>query len=186
MRAAPLIAVLAALTAAGCGPEGDLVTSNPDIPPPTSRAELGSSAPRTALEWWDALRARDTEALLAGLTPATRRTINLQNLDMAIHGGDLGRWAQATKANVLYTEHSPGHATVYMRIDGGLLVNSRLIKGGAVMLALPFVSRDGEWLIDNAAWLRGRADSYVAVLKLRQRMRREALRNLRLEEQEGK
>jgi hypothetical protein len=185
MRTARLLVVLAVLAVAGCGPEGDLVTSNPDIPPPASSAELGSSAARTALGWWDALRAQDSEALLAGLTPAARRTINLDNLDQAIHE-DLGEWARASHANVLYTEHSPGHATVYMRVDGGLLVNSRLVRGGATMLALPFVARDGVWLIDNAAWLRGRADSYVGVLELRARMRREALRNLRLKEQENK
>jgi hypothetical protein len=175
MRTARLLVVLAVLAVVGCGPEGDLVTSNPDIPPAASSAELGSSAARTALGWWDALRARDSEALLAGLTPAARRTINLDNLDKAIRG-DLGKWARASQANVLYTEHSPGHATVYMRIDGGLLVDSRLVKGGALMLALPFVSRDGVWLIDDAAWLRDRADSYVAVLKLRAKMKREAMR----------
>jgi hypothetical protein len=182
VRIPAAILALAVLAGAGCGPEGDIVTRNPDIPPPTSRAELGSSAARSVLEWWDALRARDSEALLAGLTPAARRTIDLDNLTAAIHG-DLGQWARASDANVLYTEHSAGHATVYLRIDGGLLVDSRLVKGGALMLALPFVSRNGEWLIDNAAWLRGRSDSYVAVVKLRNRMEREARR---LKEQEDK
>jgi hypothetical protein len=185
MKAARVLVVLAALAAAGCGPEGDLVTTRPDIPPRASRAELGSSAARTALAWWDALRARDSEALLAGLTPAQRRTINLDNLDKAMHG-DFGEFGRNSEATVLYTEHRPGHATVYMRIDGGLLVGSRLVRGGATMLALPFVSRDGEWLIDNAAWLRGRADSYVAVQKLRARMKREALRNEAREEREDK
>lgn len=185
MTAARALVVLAALVAAGCGPDGDLVTARPDIPPRASRAELGSSAARSALAWWNALRARDSEALLAGLTPAARRTVNLENLEKAMHG-DLGRFGRNSEATVLYTEHSPGHATVYMRIDGGMLVGSRLVKGGALMLALPFVSRDGEWLIDNAAWLRGRADSYVAVEKLRARIKREALRNQRLEELEDK
>jgi hypothetical protein len=185
MRTALAVVVVAALVTAGCGPEGDLVTTRPDIPPRASRAELGSSAARSALAWWDALRARDSEGLLAGLTPAARRTINLANLDKAIHG-DFGRFGRASQANVLYTEHSPGHATVYLRIDGGIMVGTRLVRGGALMLALPFVARDGEWLIENAAWLRGRADSYVAVLKLRARIRREALRNKAQEEREDK
>jgi hypothetical protein len=180
-----VLAVLALVFAVGCGPEGDLVQTRPEIPERASSAELGSSAAASAVAWWDSLRARDSEALLAGLTPPARRTINLDNLTKALHG-DLGRWARASQPNILYTEHSPGHATVYMRIDGGGMVGSRLVKGGALMLALPFVSQGGEWLIDNAAWLRGRADSYVAVVKLRQRMKREALRLQAQEEKENK
>jgi hypothetical protein len=179
------VIVLGALATAGCGPDGKLVTTRPDIPPRASRAELGSSAARTALAWWDALRARDTEGLLAGLTPAARRTINLAKLDKAIHG-DFGKFGRATQANVLYTEHTPGHATVYMRIDGGVMVGSRLVSGGALMLALPFVSRDGEWLIDNAAWLRGRADAYAGVMELRAEMKRQAQRLKAQEEREDK
>jgi hypothetical protein len=180
-----VVVVLGALAAAGCGPDGKLVTTRPDIPPRASRAELGSSAARTALAWWDALRARDSEGLLAGLTPAARRTINLAHLDKALRE-DFGEFGRASQANVLYTEHSPGHATVYLRIDGGVMVGSRLVRGGALMLALPFVSRDGEWLIYNASWLRDRADSYVGVLKLRAKMKRQALRLKAQEEREDK
>ena len=43
----------------------------------------------------------------------------------------------------------------------------------------------GVWLIDNAAWLRGRSDAYVAVQELRARMKRDVLRNAK-KEQEGK
>jgi hypothetical protein len=184
MRTFRAIVVLAVLAVAGCGPEGDLVQRRPAIPDQPASEELGSSPELTAIAWWDALRARDSEALLARLTPAARETVNLNHLSRALDG-DLGNWAEGTDPNVLYTERRPGHATVYMRIDAGGLVGSRIVEGGALMLALPFESRDGVWLIDNAAWLRGRSDSYVAVQKLRARMKREALRNLRLE-QEGK
>jgi hypothetical protein len=184
MRTFGPIVVLAVLVLAGCGPEGDLVQRRPAIPDQPASEQLGSSPELTAIAWWDALRARDSEALLARLTPAARETVNLNHLGRALHG-DLGRWAEASDPNVLYTERRPGHATVYMRIDGGGLVGSRIVKGGALMLALPFESRDGVWLIDNAAWLRGRSDAYVAVQKLLARMKREAQRNPQ-KEQEGK
>jgi hypothetical protein len=185
MRTTRALALLAAVLAAGCGPKGDLVERRPAIPERASSAELASSAARSALVWWDALRAGDGEALVGGLTPAARRTINLDNLGIALRG-DFGRWAQASEAHVLYTERRPGHATVYLRIDAGGLVGSRLVKGGALMLALPFVSSDGEWLIHNAAWLRDRADSYVAVLRLRAKIERQARRQKAREEREGK
>jgi hypothetical protein len=183
MRTFRAIVVLTVLALAGCGPEGDLVQRRPAIPDQPVSEELGSSPALTAIAWWDALQAHDSEALLAPLTPAARETVSLDHLGRALHG-DLGDWAEATDPNVLYTERRPGHATVYMRIDGGGLVGSRLVKGGALMLALPLESRGGVWLIDNAAWLRGRSDAYVAVQKLRARMKREVLRNAQKEQED--
>jgi hypothetical protein len=181
-KAAALALALAAL--AGCGPEDDLVERRPAIDERAASPELGASPGRAALSWWDAARARDTEALLAPLTPAARGTVPLGKLREAMDNG-FGQFAEQSEANVLYTERSPGRATVYMRINGGHLVGSRLVKGGALNLALPLVSRDGSWLIENAAWLRGQAESYVAIRDLRAKMRRQALRQAR-EEEEGK
>lgn len=183
MRAIGAALLLALAALAGCGPEDDLVEPRPVIGERASSPELGASPGRAALGWWDAARARDTEALLAPLTPAARGTIPLGKLREAVDGG-FGLFAEQSEANVLYTERRPSHATVYMRIDGGHLVGSKLVRGGALTLALPFVARDGGWLIENAAWLRGQAESYVAIRDLRAKMRREALRQAR-EEEEG-
>ncbi|MBA3263818.1 MAG: hypothetical protein H0T69_15345 [Thermoleophilaceae bacterium] len=185
MRAAAAVSVLGALALVGCGPGGDLVERRPVIHEQASNAELGSSPGRTALAWWDSARARDTEALVARLTPAARRTIDLAKLREAL-SENFGRFAEGTEAHVLYTEREPGRATVYMRIDGGGLVGRVLVKGGGQMLALPFVESDGAWLIENAAWLRGQADSYIAIRDLNRKIRREALRQQALEEEEGK
>jgi hypothetical protein len=181
MRVAAAVLLLGVLALTSCGPEGDLIERHPAIPEQATDAELGGSPARTALAWWDAARARDTEALVARLTPAARRTIDLATLREALKA-NFGRFAEASEAHVLYTERRAGRATVYMRIDGGVLVDDVLVKGGAQMLALPFVESNGAWLIENGAWLRGQADSYIAIRDLNRRMKAEALRKQAQEE----
>jgi hypothetical protein len=101
-------------------------------------------------------------------------------------GHSFGRYAESTEAKVLYTERRPGGATVYMRIDGGTLIGPVLVRGGATMLALPFVSRGGHWLIENGAYLRAQANSYLAVRELYRKIKRESLREQAQEEEEDK
>jgi hypothetical protein len=54
-----------------------------------------------------------------------------------------------------------------------------LIKRGSSMLAVPFVSRDGTWLIQNAAWLRQQSESFEAIKGFNERLRREAAKQRR-------
>jgi hypothetical protein len=180
-----VLAVVIMLVLASCGPEGDLVQSRPVISHSAGAPELGSSPARTALQWWAGLRARDAEAVVAGLTPTARRTVDMPELRQALRGR-FGQGAEGWQANVLYTERRADRATVYMRIDGGLLVGSRLIEGGAQMLALPLVARDGAWLIENATWLNGSVSSSVAIEKFNEQLHRQSMRRHRQVEQEGK
>jgi hypothetical protein len=47
------------------------------------------------------------------------------------------------------------------------------------------VSRDGVWLVENAAWLRKQSQNYVAIKKFNEKLRREVERQ-REEAGEGK
>jgi hypothetical protein len=145
-RAAPAIAVVLAL--AGCG-----VERAQEPPPAAPQAPVGGSAARAALRWWDALRARDPARVLSGLTPPARSSLDAEQTSSKIRGS-LGHWAHDSAATVLYSERTGDEATVYLRIEAGDREGPVFIKRGTVMLALPFVSRAGEWKVDNSAWLR--------------------------------
>lgn len=172
MRVCALVVALAALALVGCGPKGDLVKSRPALAEIQASPPLGATPAQTALSWWNTLRARDAEAAVSRLTPAARRSIDLAQLNRTLNDR-LGNMAEHTEAIVLYTEHTRGHATVYMRLEGGPLVGSRLVKGGVTMLALPFVARDGAWLIENAAWLRKQSENFEGIEKFNEQLQRE-------------
>jgi hypothetical protein len=178
VRACALLVALAALALVGCGPKGDLVKSRPALAEIQASPPLGATPAQTALSWWNTLRARDPEAALSRLTPAARRGIDLAQLHRTM-ANRLGNLAEHTEATVLYTEHARGRATVYMRLDGGPLVGSRLIRGGATMLALPLVARDGAWLIENAAWLRKQSENFEGIQKFNEQLKRETERQQR-------
>jgi hypothetical protein len=185
MRAAATLLAIAVVALVGCGvDEGDVVKREPAVADPGTNPELGASPGRTALAWWETLRARDVEAVVSRLTPAARLAINQDKLRRSMRLG-FGQFAEGSQAHVLYTERDLQGTTVYMRIDGGALVGSRLIKGGSIYLALPFVQQDGAWLIENGAWLRRQANNYIAIRRFNQKIRRQALRNQAREESEN-
>jgi hypothetical protein len=179
--AAVVVVLLVGFVLAGCGPEGGVVEPPPEVSGQGVAHELGSSPAQTALHWWESLRARDAEAAVAGLIPAARRTVDMPLLRKSLRG-PFGHFAEESEATVLYTERRAARATVYMRVDlGGLLGPTRL-KSAAIMLALPFVARDGAWLIENSAWLRGQAASFIAIEQFNRRLREEARKQAREEE----
>ena len=155
-RLRPVLVACAAALLAGCGAEPRQLRDPSPEAPPRSQLESRESPERIARAWWQALRARDTDAVLGQLTPSARRLLDRKQVVRAIEGS-LGRWTKPTEATVLYTERSARAATVYMRIDQGELVGRVLVKRGGFMLALPLVLRDDRWLIDNSAWLRSQA-----------------------------
>ena len=72
-------------------------------------------------------------------------------------------------------------------LDGGQLVGPVVLKRGSLHLALPLVQRDGVWLIDNSAWLRGTADVWVELQDARLKRKREfEARQRAREAEEGK
>jgi hypothetical protein len=176
--AALLFVALAVVATAGCGPKGDIVKSRPALAEIQPSPELGGTPGQAALSWWNTLRAREAEAAVSRLTPAARRTIDLPELRTTLRE-NFGNFAEHTVATVLYTEHQRGRVTVFMRLQGGPLVGARVIKEGVTLLALPMVSRDGAWLIENAAWLRKQVQNYVAIKKFNAKLKREAERQRR-------
>jgi hypothetical protein len=174
-----LLVALAVFASAGCGPQDDdIVKSRPALAEIQPSPELGGTPAQAALAWWNALRARDAEAVVSRLTPSARTTIDLPDLRQALDE-NFGNFAEHTEATVLYTERERRRVTVYMRLEGGPLVGPTLVKIGVVLLALPLVSRDGTWLIENAAWLRKQAQNYIAIKKFNEKLKREAERQLR-------
>ena len=133
---------------------------------------------QAALSWWNTLRARDAEAAVSRLTPAARRTIDLPELRQTLDE-NFGSFAEHTEATVLYTERQRGRVTVFMRLQSGPLVGARVITEGVTLLALPLVSRDGAWLIENAAWLRKQSQNYVAIKKFNEKLKRQVERQQR-------
>lgn len=186
MRALLAIAMLAlpgAALLAGCGRDLDEVERRPSVTEPGSSPELGRSPGATALAWWEALRARDPEAAVAQFTPHAKRTLDLTKTREAVTG-DFGQFAESTEPHILYTERDGETVTVYMRIDGGQLVGPVVIKRGSLHLALPLVQRDGVWLVDNSAWLRGTADAWVELQDARLQRQREVEARQRAREAE--
>jgi hypothetical protein len=184
VRAAALVlGALAVVATAGCGPQGDIVKSRPALAEIQSSPELGGTPAQAALAWWNTLRARDAEAAVARMTPAARRTIDLAQLRQVLDE-NFGNFAEHTEATVLYTEPERGRVTVFMRLEGGPLVGARVVREGVTLLALPMVSRDGTWLVENAAWLRKQAQNYVAIKKFNDKLKREVERQ-RKESGEG-
>ena len=76
--------------------------------------------------------------------------------------------------DLLYSERSADGVTVYMRVEAGELIGPLLSRRGTVMLALPFVSRQGEWKIDNSAWLRLQVELWTAADRIRRAQKAEA------------
>jgi hypothetical protein len=169
------VAAVAAGAIAGCGPQGDIVKSRPALAEIQPSPELGGTPAQAALAWWNTLRARDAEAAVSRLTPAARSTIDLPELRQTLDD-NFGNFAEHTVATVLYTERQRGRVTVFMRLEGGPLVGARVVREGVTLLALPLVSRDGAWLIENAAWLRKQAQNYVAIKKFNEKLKREVER----------
>ena len=161
-RAAPVIAVVLAL--AGCGVE------RAQEPRPAPSQVPGRSAADTALRWWEALGARDAARVLGGLTPPARSSLDAEQTSSKIRGS-LGHWAHDSTATVLYSERTGDEETVYMRIEAGAREGPVFIKRGTVMLALPFVSRAGDWKVDNSAWLRLQVKLWMASDRLRKAQR---------------
>jgi hypothetical protein len=162
-RVAPVIAVVLAL--AGCG-----VERAQEPPPAASQAPAGGSAARAALRWWDGLGAGDAARVFGGLTPPARRSLDAEQTSSKIRGS-FGHWAHDSAATVLYSERTGDEATVYLRIEAGDREGPVFIKRGTVMLALPFVSRAGEWKVDNSAWLRLQVELWTESDRLRKAKR---------------
>ena len=163
-----LVCLLLAL--AGCGS---------DLDSPADRSQVlavqqPASAPdRLALEWWRALQERDPATVIGLLTAPARESLNAERTRARIRGS-FGRWAQATTVDLLYSERSAEGVTVYMRVEAGELIGPVLSRRGTVMLALPFVSRLGEWKIDNSAWLRLQVELWTAADRIRRAQKAEA------------
>lgn len=182
---AVLIAGLAALAAsAGCGPSGDLVDQRPDLSAIRASSELGATPEQAALSWWNTLRLRDAEAAVARFAPAARRELDLARLRRALRSR-LGDFASHAEATVLYSERARGRVTVFMRLYSGPVIKTRVVMNGVTPLAVTLRERDGVWLIDNAAWLRKQVDNTIAIDAFNEKLRREALRQRKAEE-EGK
>ena len=115
---------------------------------------------------------------MSRLTPAARRTIDLPELRQTLDE-NFGIFAEHTEATVLYTERQRGRVTVFMRLQSGPLVGARVITEGVTLLALPLVSRDAAWLIENAAWLRKQSQNYVAIKKFNEKLKRQVERQQR-------
>ena len=156
-----LVCLLLALAA--CGSDLD---SASDLSPPAAEREPASAPGQAALDWWRALQARDAAGVIGLLTPTARGSLNVEQTRSRI-GGSLGRWAEATVVDVLYSERSSNGVTVYMRVEAGELIGPTLSKRGIVMLALPFVARRGDWRIDNSAWLRLQVELWTAADRIR-------------------
>jgi hypothetical protein len=165
MRPAAAGALLICLVLAlpGCGSD---LNSSADRSPARAVQVPASAPARSALEWWRALQERDAAAVIGRLTPAARGSLNLEQTRLRIMGS-LGRWAEATAVDVLYSERSADGATVYMRVEAGERIGPVLSMRGTLMLALPFVSRRGEWRIDNSAWLRLQVELWTAADRIR-------------------
>ena len=162
-RAVPAIVVVLAL--GGCG-----VDQAQESPPTASEGSVGGSAARAALRWWEALGNRDAARVLGLLTPPARRSLDAEQTSSKIRGS-LGHWAHDSAATVLYSERTGDEETVYMRIEAGDREGPVFIKRGTVMLALPVVSRAGEWKVDNSAWLRLQVKLWTASDRLRKAQR---------------
>jgi hypothetical protein len=182
MRARLAISALAALALAGCGSATEVADIKPVVPDVEAQPQLGATPAQAALSWWGALRKKDAEAVVARLTPAARRQVDLETLRKTLHD-NFGMFTERTVATVLYSQRQQGAVKVYLRLDGGQLLGSRVIKQGTTMLALPLVERDGTWLIENAAWLRQQSENFAAIKDFNAKLRREAIRQR--EAQEG-
>lgn len=178
-----VVALAGAALLGGCGTETDRVERRPSVTEPGSSPELGRSPVRTALAWWETLRARDPEAAVAQFTPAARRSLDLAKTRKAVTG-DFGYFAESTEPHVLYTERDGDEVTAFMRIDGGQLVGPVVLKRGSLHLALPLVQRSGVWLIANSAWLRGTSDAWVELQDARLQRKREVEARQRAREAE--
>jgi hypothetical protein len=165
---AVLVCLLLAL--AGCG--SDLDKAGDRSPAPAAQ-QPGSAPDRLALEWWRALQDRDPATVIGLLTPPARDALNAERTSARIRGS-FGRWAEATTVDLLYSERGAKGVTVYMRIEAGELIGPVLSRRGTVMLALPFVSRLGEWKIDNSAWLRLQVELWTAADRFRRAQKAEA------------
>jgi hypothetical protein len=159
----PAIAVILALV--GCGAE-----RAQEPPRPASQGSVDGSAAHTALHWWKALGARDAATVLGLLTPAARDSLDVAQTSSEIRAS-LGRWANDTAPTVLYSERSGDEETVYMRIEAGDREGPVFIKRGTVMLALPLVSRGGDWKLDSSAWLRLQVKLWTTSDRLRKAQR---------------
>ena len=163
-----LVCLLLAL--AGCG--SDLDSAGDRLPVPA--AQQPASAPeRLALEWWRALQDRYPATVIGLLTTPARESLKAERTRARIRGS-FGRWAEATTVDLLYSERHAEGVTVYMRVEAGELIGPVLSRRGTVMLALPFVSRQGEWGIDNSAWLRLQVELWTAADRIRRAQRAEA------------
>jgi hypothetical protein len=160
VRTAAAVAALALIASAGCGPSGDLVKSGPPIAQLQAGPELGGTPQRGAVDWWNALRTRDPEAVLARMAPVARRGIALHDLALALRG-TFGVVTERSEPTVLYSEREAGRVTVFMRVDSGNLIGSVLVKGGGFMLAVPMTPADGGWLVENGAWLRHEVAKFI-------------------------
>jgi hypothetical protein len=175
---------LAGLALAGCGSDTQVADIKPAVAEVDQQPQLGATPAQAALSWWNALRSRDAEAVVARLTPAARAGVDLPRLRRTLHD-NFGDFTERTEATVLYSQREHGKVKVYMRLEGGRVLGSRVIVQGVTMLALPLVSRDGVWLIENSAWLRQQSDNYAAIKKFNEKLRREALERAREAEEGG-
>jgi hypothetical protein len=176
---------LAALALAGCGSDTEVSDIKPAVAEVDQQPQLGATPAEAALSWWNALRGRDAEAVVARLTPAARADVDLPRLRRTLRD-NFGDFTERTEATVLYTQRERGRVKVYLRLEGGRVLGSRVIVQGVTMLALPLVSRDGVWLIENAAWLRQQSDNFAAIKDFNEKLRREAIKRAREAEEGGK
>jgi hypothetical protein len=163
-----LVCLLLAL--AGCGSDLDSAGDRS----PVSAAQQPVFAPeRLALEWWRALQDRDPATVNGLLTTPARESLNAVRT-RGRNWGSFGRWAEATTVDLLYSERHAEGVTVYMRVEAGELIGPVLSRRGTVMLALPFVSGEGGWKIDNSAWLRLQVELWTAADRIRRAQKAEA------------